>query len=300
MPGDRQRLRRASRQSSTVPALVLPLSLRSLGRCARRVDRDRATMVAAGRQRAMSFTAACVGCGAGRRLHRCAGAIVTVDAAGIGCASRCCARTSRPTPRRPAVVMTRIVTELAELGHEVHVVTALPWYRTHCSRSRAGKTRWYRREATAWGSITRVNPFAGSDKRNLARRAAGFVGFSALAGLRLVARRPGRCSHRHVAAADHGPHRLGHASRPAWPAGLQHPGRVPRRSGRDRGDHEQGDHRRGQVVGAGQLPPRRSGDRAQRRPARQRRRQGATIEAATMSASSPTSSTPTPSGRSTA
>ena len=40
-----------------------------------------------------------------------------------------------------------------------------------------------RRETTEWGSITRVNPFPGSDKRNLLRRAAGFVGFSALAGL---------------------------------------------------------------------------------------------------------------------
>ena len=77
--------------------------------------------------------------------------------------------------------MTRIVAELAELGHEVHVVTALPWYRTH-SVEAGWETRWYRREATEWGSITRVNPFAGSDKRNLARRAAGFVGFSALAG----------------------------------------------------------------------------------------------------------------------
>lgn len=79
-------------------------------------------------------------------------------------------------------VMTRIVTELAALGHELHVVTALPWYREH--RVEPGWTgRWIRREHTAWGSITRVNPFPGSDKRNLARRALGFVGFSALTGL---------------------------------------------------------------------------------------------------------------------
>ncbi len=38
-----------------------------------------------------------------------------------------------------------------------------------------------RRESTPWGSITRVNPFAGADKRNLVRRALGFAGFSALA-----------------------------------------------------------------------------------------------------------------------
>jgi len=40
-----------------------------------------------------------------------------------------------------------------------------------------------RREQTEWGSITRVNPFPGNDKGNLLRRAAGFVGFSTLAGL---------------------------------------------------------------------------------------------------------------------
>jgi colanic acid biosynthesis glycosyl transferase WcaI len=79
-------------------------------------------------------------------------------------------------------VMTRIVTELATLGHEVHVVTALPWYRGHAIED-GWHGSWVRRERTEWGSITRVNPFPGGDKRNLARRAAGFVGFSALAGM---------------------------------------------------------------------------------------------------------------------
>ena len=87
-----------------------------------------------------------------------------------------------PDTAPTGVVMTRIVAELVELGHEVHVVTSLPWYRTHAVEP-GWQTRWFRREATEWGSITRVNPFAGSDKRNLARRTAGFVGFSALAGL---------------------------------------------------------------------------------------------------------------------
>jgi len=79
-------------------------------------------------------------------------------------------------------VITRIVIELAALGHELHVVTALPWYREH--RIEDGwQGRMVRRERTAWGSITRVNPFPGNDKRNLWRRAMGFAGFSALAGL---------------------------------------------------------------------------------------------------------------------
>ncbi len=87
-----------------------------------------------------------------------------------------------PDTAPTGVVMTRIVEELAALGHEVHVITALPWYRRHAVEP-GWEGNWVRREVTPWGSITRVNPFPGSDRRNLVRRAAGFVGFSALAGL---------------------------------------------------------------------------------------------------------------------
>jgi len=79
-------------------------------------------------------------------------------------------------------VITRIVTELAALGHQLHVVTALPWYREH--RVEEGwQGKIWRREKTEWGSVTRVNPFPGANRRNLLRRAMGFAGFSTLAGL---------------------------------------------------------------------------------------------------------------------
>ena len=81
------------------------------------------------------------------------------------------------------VVMTRIVHELAALGHELHVVTSLPWYREHAIETGWGGKLW-RVEKTAWGSITRVHPFPGKTKRNLLRRALGFVLFSAVVGLR--------------------------------------------------------------------------------------------------------------------
>ena len=81
------------------------------------------------------------------------------------------------------VVMTRIVHELAALGHELHVVTSLPWYREHAIETGWGGRLW-RVEKTAWGSITRVHPFPGKTKRNLLRRALGFVLFSAVVGLR--------------------------------------------------------------------------------------------------------------------
>ncbi len=79
-------------------------------------------------------------------------------------------------------VMTRIVHELAVRGHELHVVTSLPWYRDH-EIAPGWDGRVARTERTPWGSITRVHPFPGDDKRNLVRRAAGFFGFSLLAGV---------------------------------------------------------------------------------------------------------------------
>lgn len=78
-------------------------------------------------------------------------------------------------------VMSRIVLELADRGHELHVVTALPWYVHHrVDAAWAGKA--IRIEKTEWGSITRVNPFP-TDKTSIPQRAAGFLAFSALAGL---------------------------------------------------------------------------------------------------------------------
>ncbi len=79
-------------------------------------------------------------------------------------------------------VITAIVRELAALGHELHVVTALPWYRRHAVEP-GWSGRLVRREVTPWGTVTRIHPFATKDKRDLLRRAGGFLGFSALAGL---------------------------------------------------------------------------------------------------------------------
>jgi colanic acid biosynthesis glycosyl transferase WcaI len=92
-----------------------------------------------------------------------------------------------PDTAPTGTVMTRIVEELVQLGHEVHVVTSLPWYRQHQVedewRAKCGKRPWHT-EKTAWGSVTRVTPFAGNDKANIPRRALGFLGFSVLLGVR--------------------------------------------------------------------------------------------------------------------
>jgi len=78
-------------------------------------------------------------------------------------------------------VMTRIVEEMVSTGCEVHVVTSLPWYRNHHIEPGWGG-RLVRREKTEWGTITRVHPFPGKDKRSLLRRAIGFALFSVVAG----------------------------------------------------------------------------------------------------------------------
>lgn len=86
-----------------------------------------------------------------------------------------------PDTAPTGTVITRIVDELAARGHEVHVVTALPWYRTHAIEPGWGG-RLVRTERTPFGSVVRVHPFPGADRKNLARRALGFAGFSVLSG----------------------------------------------------------------------------------------------------------------------
>jgi len=88
-----------------------------------------------------------------------------------------------PDTAPTGVIMTRIVEELVAKGHAVHVVTSLPWYRQHRVEATWAGCLW-RHEETGWGSITRVTPFAGKDKANIPRRAAGFFGFSFLLGVR--------------------------------------------------------------------------------------------------------------------
>lgn len=78
-------------------------------------------------------------------------------------------------------VMTRIVEELAHLGHRIEVITALPWYRGHRVEPE-WRGRLVRYEDVPWGRIVRLHPFPTPDKRALGRRALAFGAFTALAG----------------------------------------------------------------------------------------------------------------------
>lgn len=89
-----------------------------------------------------------------------------------------------PDSAPTGVVMTRIVNELTASGHEIHVVTSLPWYAKHRVEPDWNHVTWRTRTtAETWGSVTRLDPFAGDDKRNLLRRALGFIGFSVTASV---------------------------------------------------------------------------------------------------------------------
>lgn len=85
-------------------------------------------------------------------------------------------------------VATRIVSELAARGHEIEVLTSLPWYRNHrVEPDFAGHLVRY--EDAPWGRITRINPLPTSDKGNIVGRALSFASFSTIAAI-LGARGP--------------------------------------------------------------------------------------------------------------
>lgn len=67
---------------------------------------------------------------------------------------------------------------LGAMGHELHVVTALPWYRDHAVEE-GWRTRPVQNELRSWGKITRVHPFP-TDKANIPARALAFGGFTAI------------------------------------------------------------------------------------------------------------------------
>ncbi|MDE0066889.1 MAG: glycosyltransferase family 4 protein [Acidimicrobiaceae bacterium] len=92
-----------------------------------------------------------------------------------------------PDAAPTGVVMSEIVRGLVSRGHEVDVVTSLPWYPEHAV-DEAWKGRIIRKETTRWGSTTRVYPFP-ADKGSIAARAFGFAGFTALACLCSLSRR---------------------------------------------------------------------------------------------------------------
>ena len=81
-----------------------------------------------------------------------------------------------PDTAPTGTVMSEIVRQLAAQGHQLDLVTSLPWYQHH-EVEPEWRGRLWRTERTTWGSITRVHPFP-TDKTKISARALGFVGFT--------------------------------------------------------------------------------------------------------------------------
>lgn len=74
--------------------------------------------------------------------------------------------------------MTRLVEHLANLDHQITVVTSLPWYRGH-DVAEEWRGRPWRVERTAWGRVIRCWPFP-TRKTRIRARAAGFAAHTCL------------------------------------------------------------------------------------------------------------------------
>jgi len=87
----------------------------------------------------------------------------------------------RPDSAPTGEVVSSIVEGLTAEGHDVHVITSLPWYREHQIEG-DWRGRLVRRGYHGAVTVTRLHPFP-TNKRNLWARAMGFVGLTGLAAL---------------------------------------------------------------------------------------------------------------------
>ena len=87
----------------------------------------------------------------------------------------------RPDSAPTGEMVSSIVEGLTAEGHDVHVLTSLPWYRDHQIEG-DWRGRLVRRGYFGAATVTRIHPFP-TNKRNLGARAMGFVGLTGLATL---------------------------------------------------------------------------------------------------------------------
>ncbi len=87
----------------------------------------------------------------------------------------------RPDSAPTGEMVSSIVEGLTAEGHDVHVLTSLPWYRDHQIEG-DWRGRLVRRGYYGAVTVTRLHPFP-ANKRNLWARAMGFIGLTGLATL---------------------------------------------------------------------------------------------------------------------
>jgi len=84
-----------------------------------------------------------------------------------------------PDTAPTGIIVTSLVEQWAEQGHQIEVVTSLPWYEKHQIATQ-WKGRLFRRDEKESVRVTRLHPFP-QDKSKLLQRLVSFLAFSFLA-----------------------------------------------------------------------------------------------------------------------
>ena len=84
-----------------------------------------------------------------------------------------------PDTAPTGIIVTSLVEQWAEQGHQIEVVTSLPWYEKHQIATQ-WKGRLFRRDEKESVTVTRLHPFP-QDKSKLLQRLVSFLAFSFLA-----------------------------------------------------------------------------------------------------------------------
>ena len=92
-----------------------------------------------------------------------------------------------PDTAPTGIIVTSLVEQWAKQGHQIEVITSLPWYEKHEVENH-WKGRLFRREETGPATVTRLHPFP-QDKNKLFRRLLSFLAFSFLAAIASVLKR---------------------------------------------------------------------------------------------------------------
>ena len=92
-----------------------------------------------------------------------------------------------PDTAPTGIIVTSLVEQWLEQGHQIEVVTSLPWYEKHEVENQ-WKGRLFRKEEKESLTVTRLHPFP-QDKNKLLRRLVGFLAFSFLALIASVSKK---------------------------------------------------------------------------------------------------------------
>ena len=92
-----------------------------------------------------------------------------------------------PDTAPTGIIVTSLVEQWLEQGHQIEVITSLPWYEKHEVENQ-WKGRLVRKEEKGLLTVTRLHPFP-QDKNKLLRRLMGFLAFSFLASIASVSKK---------------------------------------------------------------------------------------------------------------